>query len=79
SYIWTWPRLALWNGPSARPALGTFSQPSPVFAQDDEQLTFLCILFAMIVIGNILVIMAIALSPKRRSRMNIFIMNLAIA
>ncbi|XP_070188404.1 cardioacceleratory peptide receptor-like, partial [Littorina saxatilis] len=45
----------------------------------DEQLTFLCILFALIVIGNFLVIMAIALSPNRRSRMNIFMMNLAIA
>lgn len=45
----------------------------------DEQLTFLCILFALIVIGNSLVVMAIALSPNRRSRMNIFMMNLAIA
>ena len=45
----------------------------------DEQLTFLCILFALIVIGNSLVILTIALSPNRRSRMNIFMMNLAIA
>jgi hypothetical protein len=45
----------------------------------DEQVAFLCILFALIVIGNTLVILAIALSPNRRSRMNIFMMNLAIA
>ncbi|KAL8567672.1 hypothetical protein ACOMHN_054483 [Nucella lapillus] len=45
----------------------------------DEQLIFHCILFSLIVVGNVLVVMAIAVSPNRRSRMNIFMMNLAIA
>ncbi|ESO97197.1 hypothetical protein LOTGIDRAFT_226790 [Lottia gigantea] len=36
-------------------------------------------LFAMIVIGNCLVIISISLSKKRRSRMNFFILNLACA
>ncbi|XP_045179875.2 cardioacceleratory peptide receptor-like [Mercenaria mercenaria] len=44
-----------------------------------EQLIFLCILFAMIVIGNTLVLTAIITSGKRRSRMNFFIINLACA
>jgi len=44
-----------------------------------EQIVFLCILFAMIVIGNTLVLAAIVSSGKRRSRMNFFIINLACA
>ncbi|XP_060594729.1 cardioacceleratory peptide receptor-like [Ruditapes philippinarum] len=44
-----------------------------------EQLIFLCILFAMIVIGNTLVLLAIISSGKRRSRMNFFMINLACA
>ena len=44
-----------------------------------EQLVFLSVLFAMIVIGNTLVLMAIVVSGKRRSRMNVFIINLACA
>ncbi|XP_050419513.1 cardioacceleratory peptide receptor-like [Patella vulgata] len=49
------------------------------FFFQSEQITFLCILFAMIIIGNCLVIVSISLSKNRRSRMNFFILNLAIA
>ncbi|BFZ15465.1 hypothetical protein BsWGS_18504 [Bradybaena similaris] len=44
-----------------------------------EHLTFLYILFSMIVVGNTLVIIAICLSKSRKSRMHIFILNLAFA
>ncbi|CAG5129420.1 unnamed protein product, partial [Candidula unifasciata] len=45
----------------------------------DAQIGFLVILFFFIVIGNVIVLAAIALSKeRRRSRMNFFIMNLAL-
>ncbi|XP_013776438.2 cardioacceleratory peptide receptor-like [Limulus polyphemus] len=44
-----------------------------------EQLTFLWILFVMIVLGNGCVLVALLLSSNRKSRMNFFIMHLAIA
>ena len=44
-----------------------------------EQLVFLSVLFVMIVIGNTMVLIAIVVSGKRRSRMNFFIINLACA
>ncbi|XP_015921276.1 cardioacceleratory peptide receptor-like isoform X2 [Parasteatoda tepidariorum] len=44
-----------------------------------EQLTFLWVLFIMIVAGNSAVLIALALSKNRKSRMNFFIMHLAIA
>ena len=41
---------------------------------------FLIILFALIVVGNVSVLIAIGLSKRgQRSRMNFFIMHLAIA
>ncbi|XP_005102825.1 cardioacceleratory peptide receptor-like [Aplysia californica] len=45
----------------------------------EEQLTFLYILFTMIVLGNSLVIVAIGVTKSRKSRMHLFILNLAIA
>ena len=44
-----------------------------------EQLTFLWVLFTMIVIGNATVLIALMLSKGRKSRMNFFIKNLAAA
>ncbi|XP_054715959.1 cardioacceleratory peptide receptor-like isoform X2 [Uloborus diversus] len=44
-----------------------------------EQLTFLWVLFIMIVAGNSAVLVALMLSKNRKSRMNFFIMHLAIA
>lgn len=44
-----------------------------------EQLTFLWILFILIVIGNATVLIALTLSKGRKSRMNFFIKNLAAA
>ncbi|WAR10909.1 CCAPR-like protein [Mya arenaria] len=44
-----------------------------------EQLMFLCILFVTIVVGNFLILAGIVSSGKRRSRMNVFIINLACA
>ncbi|XP_041374251.1 cardioacceleratory peptide receptor-like [Gigantopelta aegis] len=47
--------------------------------KEKEQLSFLIALFVLIVVGNSLVIFVIAMSKNRRSRMNFFILNLAIA
>ncbi|XP_064474475.1 cardioacceleratory peptide receptor-like isoform X2 [Ornithodoros turicata] len=44
-----------------------------------ETLTFLWVLFTMIVVGNSSVLVALLLSKNRKSRMNFFIMHLAIA
>lgn len=44
-----------------------------------ETLTFLWILFALIVLGNGSVLVALLLSKSKKSRMNFFIMHLAIA
>ena len=44
-----------------------------------EQLTFLWVLLALIVLGNSTVLAALALSKGRKSRMNFFIRNLAAA
>ncbi|XP_055950492.1 cardioacceleratory peptide receptor-like isoform X2 [Argiope bruennichi] len=47
--------------------------------EETEQLTFLWVLFIMIVAGNSAVLVALMLSKNRKSRMNFFIMHLAIA
>uniref|UniRef100_T1J5K4 G-protein coupled receptors family 1 profile domain-containing protein n=1 Tax=Strigamia maritima TaxID=126957 RepID=T1J5K4_STRMM len=44
-----------------------------------EQLTFLWIMFTMIVMGNSAVLVALLLSKNKKSRMNFFITHLAIA
>ncbi len=44
-----------------------------------EQLTFLWVLFTLIVIGNSTVLIALSVSKGRKSRMNFFIKNLAAA
>ncbi|KAI1291885.1 Cardioacceleratory peptide receptor [Halotydeus destructor] len=44
-----------------------------------EQLTFLWILFIMIVFGNCSVLITLLMSKNRKTRMNFFIMHLAIA
>jgi neuropeptide S receptor 1 len=44
-----------------------------------EQFAVLWILFALIVVGNASVLLALLLSKKRKSRMNFFIMQLALA
>ncbi|ESP01645.1 hypothetical protein LOTGIDRAFT_139356, partial [Lottia gigantea] len=51
-----------------------------LFISQDEQIGFLVVLFMFIVVGNSIVLAAIALSKeRRRSRMNYFIMHLAVA
>ncbi|KAK6166584.1 hypothetical protein SNE40_023240 [Patella caerulea] len=58
------------------------TEPTNTFIEfyRDEQIGFLVVLFLFIVIGNSIVLAAIALSrERRRSRMNFFIMHLAIA
>ncbi|KAK3782019.1 hypothetical protein RRG08_027193 [Elysia crispata] len=45
----------------------------------EEQMTFLYILLVLILVGNSLVVLAITLTKSRKSRMHIFILNLAIA
>ena len=49
------------------------------FLLQTEQLTFICVLFAFIIIGNTSVLVTIFISKSRKSRMNFFIMQLAIA
>jgi len=44
-----------------------------------EQFTVLWILFASIVLGNTAVLVALLLNKSRKSRMNFFIMHLALA
>lgn len=44
-----------------------------------EQLTFLWVLFTLIVIGNSIVLVGLSMSKGRKSRMNFFIKNLAAA
>ncbi|RWS06331.1 cardioacceleratory peptide receptor-like protein [Dinothrombium tinctorium] len=44
-----------------------------------EQLTFLWIIFIMIVFGNCSVLVTLLMSKNRKTRMNFFIMHLAIA
>nr|CAD7586941.1 unnamed protein product [Timema genevievae] len=44
-----------------------------------EQFTVLWILFALIVLGNSAVLMALLMGKRRKSRMNFFIMHLALA
>ncbi|BFZ15502.1 hypothetical protein BsWGS_18541 [Bradybaena similaris] len=65
---------ALHNGSSNNES----AQYIPEFYKD-AQIGFLVFLFFFIVIGNVIVLAAIALSKeRRRSRMNFFIMNLAV-
>ncbi|KAG1683067.1 Cardioacceleratory peptide receptor [Nymphon striatum] len=52
---------------------------SSMYYTGAETLTVLWIIFATIVIGNCAVLLALALSKSRRSRMTFFIMHLAIA
>jgi hypothetical protein len=44
-----------------------------------EQFTVLWILFALIVLGNSAVLVALLVGKRRKSRMNFFIMQLALA
>ncbi|XP_055869972.1 cardioacceleratory peptide receptor-like [Biomphalaria glabrata] len=58
---------------------GPNSTESVFYFYQDEQLTFLYILFSLIVLGNTLVVIVICATKSRKSRMHIFILNLAIA
>ncbi|XP_078325166.1 cardioacceleratory peptide receptor-like isoform X1 [Crassostrea virginica] len=49
------------------------------FTHPTEQLIFLCLLFLFILVCNVTVLILIFMTRKRRSRMNIFIANLALA
>ncbi|CAL1539832.1 unnamed protein product [Lymnaea stagnalis] len=60
-------------------ATNVSANESIFYFYQDEQLTFLYILFALIIMGNTLVIIAICVTKSRKSRMHIFILNLAIA
>ena len=44
-----------------------------------EQMIFLSVLLSMILMGNIIVIMSLGCSRGRKSRMNFFILHLAVA
>ena len=44
-----------------------------------EQMIFLSLLLSMILMGNMIVIMSLGCSRGRKSRMNFFILHLAIA
>jgi len=50
-----------------------------VICSQTEQFTVLWILFASIVLGNTAVLVALLLNKSRKSRMNFFIMHLALA
>jgi len=50
-----------------------------VICSQTEQFTVLWILFASIVLGNTAVLVALLLNKARKSRMNFFIMHLALA
>ena len=52
---------------------------NPGYFYQVEQLTFLWILFSLIVIGNATVLIALIVSKGRKSRMNFFIKHLAAA
>ncbi|GAB6019981.1 hypothetical protein CHUAL_002735 [Chamberlinius hualienensis] len=56
-----------------------WNQTNPYYFYKTEQLTFLWILFIVIVMGNCAVLSALTLSKSKKSRMNFFIMHLAIA
>ncbi|XP_046555483.1 cardioacceleratory peptide receptor-like [Haliotis rubra] len=60
--------------------VSTNTTPTDVFYfYKTEQISFLCVLFIFIIVGNSMVILTITLTKNRRSRMNFFILNLAIA
>ena len=52
---------------------------NPLLPAKVEQLTFLWVLFTLIVIGNAAVLVALLVSKGRKSRMNFFIKHLAAA
>ena len=58
---------------------GETSVINPGYFYQVEQLTFLWILFSLIVIGNATVLIALIVSKGRKSRMNFFIKHLAAA
>jgi hypothetical protein len=51
----------------------------PFVLLQTEQFTVLWILFILIVLGNSAVLVALLVSKRRKSRMNFFIMQLALA
>lgn len=55
------------------------SKVNSYFFYETEQLTFLCIMFIFIVVGNSAVIIAMFISKSKKSRMNFFITQLAFA
>lgn len=57
---------------------GTTNASTPFFYQT-EQVSFLIVLFTLIVVGNCTVLIVLFLSGKIRSRMNLFMANLACA
>lgn len=72
-----------WMVSGSNRSLGNTTDTEPelelFYFYQTETLTFLWILFAMIVLGNSAVLVALSLSKSRKSRMNFFIMHLAIA
>jgi neuropeptide S receptor 1 len=67
------------NLTTASTALGTTTAASVINFYQVEQLTFLWVLFVMIVVGNATVLGALLLSKGHKSRMNFFIKHLAAA
>ncbi|CAC5371558.1 NPSR1 [Mytilus coruscus] len=57
----------------------TSTNSSTIFFYQTEQVSFLIVLFTLIVTGNCIVLTVLFLSGKIRSRMNLFMANLACA
>ncbi|XP_063225710.1 cardioacceleratory peptide receptor-like isoform X3 [Bacillus rossius redtenbacheri] len=72
-----------WDDPAATnwsdQVSSTESPLNSFYFYETEQFTVLWILFALIVLGNLAVLVALLLNKSRKSRMNFFIMQLALA
>ncbi|XP_070569970.1 neuropeptide S receptor-like isoform X2 [Ptychodera flava] len=66
-----------WNSTATPP--GNTAQQSVLSLHQTEQLITLWILFVFVVIGNSIVLVSVSLVRHKKSKMNFFIMNLAIA
>ncbi|XP_037089358.1 cardioacceleratory peptide receptor-like isoform X2 [Pollicipes pollicipes] len=72
------PDLAYANG-SVNTSDGNSTHFDNFYFYEVEQLTFLCIMFAVIVCANSLLLVSLVSAKSRKSRTNFFIMHLALA
>nr|CAD7413912.1 unnamed protein product [Timema poppensis] len=75
------PRLQLVCTIGEGPPPNTPSPPTKIscLGSETEQFTVMWVLFALIVLGNSSVLVALLINKSRKSRMNFFIMQLALA